>query len=110
MAAEGILELSDANFDQQVLKADKPTLVDFWAEWCAPCRAIGPVVEDIAKSYQGKLQVGKMNIDNHPGVPTRYSVRAIPTLLIFKNGQVVDQVVGLVSKGKLDELVKKHLA
>jgi thioredoxin 1 len=107
--SEGILTLTDKEFDAQVLKAGTPTLVDFWAEWCAPCRALTPVVEEIAKSYQGKLQVGKMNIDEHPDVPSQYAVRAIPTLLLFKGGQVVDQIVGLVPKAKLDAMIARHL-
>jgi len=107
--SEGILTLTDKEFDAQVLKAATPTLVDFWAEWCAPCKALTPVVEEIAKSYQGKLQVGKMNIDEHPDVPSQYAVRAIPTLLLFKGGQVVDQIVGLVPKAKLDAMIAKHL-
>jgi thioredoxin 1 len=108
--ADGIVELTDDGFDSQVLKNPTVTLVDFWAEWCAPCRALSPVVEQIAKDYKGKLQVGKMNIDDHPGTPGRYAVRAIPTLLVFKGGQVVDQIVGLVSKSKLSEVLNKHVA
>ena len=101
--------MTDKEFDAQVLKAGRPTLVDFWAEWCAPCRALTPVVEEIAKTYQGKIQVGKMNIDEHPEVPSKYAVRAIPTLLLFKGGQVVDQIVGLVPKAKLDAMIAKHI-
>ena len=107
--SEGILDLSDSDFEAQVLKSTEPTLVDFWAEWCAPCKALTPVVEEIANSYDGKLKVGKMNIDHHPTTPGKYAVRAIPTLLLFKGGEVVDQVVGLVSKAKLDEMIQKHL-
>lgn len=107
--SDGIVNLTDNEFDSQVLKAPQPTLVDFWAEWCAPCRALTPIVQEVAKAYEGKLQVGKMNIDEHPQVPSKYAVRAIPTLLLFKDGEVVDQIVGLVSKSKLDEMVAKHL-
>ena len=107
--SEGIVELTDGDFETKVLKHGTPTLVDFWAEWCAPCRALTPVVEEIAKSYAGKLQVAKMNIDDHPEVPGQYSVRAIPTLLLFKDGEVVDQIVGLVSKSKLDEVIGPHV-
>ena len=107
--SQEILTLTDKEFDAQVLKAGRPTLVDFWAEWCAPCRALTPVVEEIAKTYQGKIQVGKMNIDEHPEVPSKYAVRAIPTLLLFKGGQVVDQIVGLVPKAKLDAMIAKHI-
>lgn len=106
--ADNILTLTDDAFDTQVLKSDTLTLVDFWAEWCAPCRAIAPVVENLAQSYQGRLQVGKMNIDENPNTPSKYSVRAIPTLLFFKNGEVVDQIVGLANKAKIEEVVKKH--
>ena len=108
--AEGIVELTDSGFENDVLKNNQPTLVDFWAEWCAPCRALSPIVEEIAKDFNGKLQVAKMNIDHHPNVPGTYAVRAIPTLLLFKDGHVVDQVVGLVSKGKLTEIINKHVA
>lgn len=107
--SEGILTLTDADFESKVLKASQPTLVDFWAEWCAPCRALTSVVEEVASEYKGRLQVGKMNIDDHPQTPSQYAVRAIPTLLLFKDGEVVDQVVGLVSKSKLQDLVAKHL-
>jgi thioredoxin 1 len=107
--ADGIVELTDAGFEGDVLKNDQPTLVDFWAEWCAPCRALTPIVEAIATDYSGKLRVGKMNIDEHPATPGRYAVRAIPTLLLFKNGEVVDQVVGLVSKAKLGEMISRHV-
>ncbi len=107
--SEGLLELSDGEFETQVLKAEHPTLVDFWAAWCAPCRAIAPVVAEIAGEYAGRLQVGKMNIDDHPNTPGKYAVRAIPTLLLFKDGEVVDQVVGLVSKAKLGEMIAKHV-
>lgn len=108
--AAGVQTFTDSEFEQQVLKAQKPTLVDFWAEWCGPCRALTPVIEELAKSYEGKVQIGKMNIDEHPQTPGKYAVRAIPTLLLFKGGQVVEQVVGLVSKSKLDQLIAKHVA
>jgi thioredoxin 1 len=104
-----VVALTDADFEAQVLKANRPALVDFWAEWCAPCKALGPVIDAIAETYQGRLLVGKMNIDEHPRTPGKYAVRAIPTLLLFKDGTVVDQVVGLVSKPKLEQLLAKHL-
>ena len=107
---EAVLTLSDNEFEQQVIQANKPTLVDFWAEWCAPCRAIAPVVEELAQNYAGKLQVGKLNIDQHPNIPGKYAIRAIPTLLLFKNGQVVEQIVGLASRSKLEDVIKKHVA
>jgi len=108
--SEGIVELTDDGFENQVLSHNQPTLVDFWAEWCAPCRALTPVVEEVAKDYEGRIQVAKMNIDLHPNTPGKYAVRAIPTLLLFKGGEVVDQVVGLVSKAKLDEMIAKHVS
>jgi len=107
--AAGIVELTDSEFDQKVLKNNQPTLVDFWAEWCAPCRALTPIVEEMAKNYEGKLQVAKMNIDHHPATPGNYAVRAIPTILLFKDGEVVDQVVGLVNKAKLEEMIQPHI-
>ena len=107
--SQAIATLTDNEFDTQVLKNPLPTLVDFWAEWCAPCRALGPVVEEVAKAHQGKLQVGKMNIDEHPNTPGKFGVRAIPTLLLFKGGSVVDQLVGLVNRAKIDEMLTKHL-
>jgi thioredoxin 1 len=106
---QDIKQVGDSDFETQVIKAPTPTLVDFWAEWCAPCRALSPLVDEMATKYAGKLQVVKMNIDDHPNTPGRYAVRAIPTLLVFKGGQVVDQVVGLVSRNKLDELLAKHV-
>ncbi|MFT4826891.1 MAG: thioredoxin 1 [Bacteroidia bacterium] len=101
------LEFSDSNFEQEVLNSgDTPVLVDFWAEWCGPCRMIGPLVEELATEYDGKAKIGKMNIDNNPATPTKYGVRSIPTLLVFKNGEVVDKIVGAVPKttisGKID--------
>ncbi|MDG2455242.1 MAG: thioredoxin [Bacteroidia bacterium] len=100
------LEFSDSNFEQEVLNSDTPVLVDFWAEWCGPCRMIGPLIEELASEYEGKAKIGKMNIDNNPGIPMKYGVRSIPTLLVFKNGEVVDKIVGAVPKttiaGKID--------
>ncbi|MEK7705546.1 MAG: thioredoxin [Myxococcota bacterium] len=107
--ADQILHVTDGDFDSQVLKGANPTLVDFWAEWCAPCRALSPIVEKVAAGYQGRLQVAKMNIDEHPRTPGKYGIRAIPTLLLFKDGAVVDQVVGLVSQNKLEQIISKHL-
>ncbi len=107
--SSNVMVVSDTDFDSKVLKASQPTLVDFWAEWCAPCRAIAPVVSELAEQYKGRLQVAKINIDEHPETPSQYAVRAIPTLLLFKGGQVVDQIVGLVSKSKLSDMVARHL-
>lgn len=107
--SETLLHLSDAEFETKVLKSTSPFLVDFWAEWCGPCRALTPVMEALAKDYQGRVQIGKMNIDENPQTPTTYAVRAIPTLILFKGGKPVDQVVGLVSKTKLDDMLKRHM-
>lgn len=107
--SDNILTVTDSDFEEKVLKAAELTLVDFWAEWCGPCRALTPVVEEVADSYKGRLRVGKMDIDQNPKTPSSYAVRAIPTMLLFKDGQVVDQIVGLVNKSKLDGILAKHL-
>jgi thioredoxin 1 len=109
MASANLLEVTDSNFDQDVLKSTLPVLIDFWAVWCAPCRAIAPHVEAIAREYDGKLRVGKFDIDANPQVPTQYEIRSIPTLLLFKNGQVVGHLVGAVPRAKIEDMVKKAL-
>jgi thioredoxin 1 len=93
-----VQEVNDKNFETEVINADVPVLIDFWAPWCAPCRAIGPVVDELAREYSGKLKVVKMNVDDNPLTPSRYGVRSIPNLLLIKNGQVKDQIVGAVPK------------
>ncbi|HEY5614603.1 MAG TPA: thioredoxin [Bacteroidota bacterium] len=103
------IEVTDANFDTEVIKSDKPVLVDFWAEWCGPCRMVAPIVEELAKEYNGTLKVGKMDVDSNPQVSMQYGIRSIPTLLVFKGGKVVEQVVGAVPKRILTEKVSKHL-
>ena len=102
--------IDDNNFQEEVLKADKPVLLDFWAVWCGPCKMIAPVVEEIAKEYDGKLKVGKVDVDANPKTAMQYGIRSIPTLLIFKGGQVVEQVVGAVPKRHLVEKLTPHLS
>ncbi len=109
MASQHVKDFSDSNFDQEVLGSDVPVLVDFWAPWCAPCRAIAPAVEQVAQSYAGVAKVGKINIDDHQGVAQRYQVMSIPTLLVFKGGKPVAQVVGAVPKAQIEEMVRKAL-
>jgi thioredoxin 1 len=109
MASENVLEITDQNFDQEVLKSELPILVDFWAVWCGPCRQVAPTVEALASEYKGRLRVGKMDVDHHQIVPQQYGIRSIPTLLVFKGGKVVGQVIGAVPRSKLEAEVQKHL-
>lgn len=109
MASTDIVTLEDATFDKEVLKSETPVLVDFWAVWCGPCKAIAPAVDELAREYKGKLKVAKLDIDHHQQVPQQYGIRSIPTLLLFKGGRVVDTVIGAVPKSKLVEAVKKVL-
>ena len=106
--AGNVTEITEDNFQKIVLGADKPFLVDFWATWCGPCLAIAPHVEALATELTGKLSVGKLNIDDHPGIAGQFGVRSIPTLILFKGGKPVDQIVGAVPKAKLEEMVKRH--
>ncbi len=103
------LEITDSNFEEVVLKSDKPVLVDFWAEWCGPCRMVGPVVDELAKEYEGKAVIGKLDVDNNPRVATEFGIMSIPALLFFKNGQVVDKQVGAVPKHVLANKLNAQL-
>jgi len=104
-----VLEFSDQSFESDVLGSDVPTLVDFWAEWCAPCKMIAPTVEALASEYEGKLRVGKVNIDDNPATPTKYGIRGIPTLILFKGGKPVEQIVGVRSKADLKAAIDRSL-
>jgi thioredoxin 1 len=107
MAGPGVLEVNDATFEQEVLQSDKPVLVDFWAAWCGPCRALAPVVDEVAAQYSGQLKVMKMDVDRNSATPMRYGIRGIPALLIFKAGKVADQIVGYVPKDQIDKSISK---
>ena len=109
MSSPYVKTATDANFVSDVLGSDVPVLVDFWAEWCGPCRALGPLVDQVAEENQGKLKVFKMNVDENPNTPSQYGVRGIPTLILVKGGKVVDQLVGSVPKPTLDQFVQKSL-
>jgi thioredoxin 1 len=109
MASNDVVTLQDATFDSEVLKSDIPVLVDFWAVWCGPCKAIAPTVEELAKQYKGKVKVAKMDVDQHQQVPQQFGIRSIPTLLLFKGGRVVDTIVGAVPRSKLEESLKKAI-
>jgi thioredoxin 1 len=109
MASDLVKVVSDSNFDSEVIKNNLPVLVDFWAEWCGPCRALAPTVEALAKDYNGKLAVYKMNVDENQTTPIQFGIRSIPTLILFKGGQKVDQVIGAIPRSALEEMVKKGL-
>src|SRR5580658_2941124 len=110
MAGNAVLEVSDATFDQEVLQSEQPVLVDFWAVWCGPCKAIAPVVDDLATAYAGKLKVVKVDVDKNGATPSRYGIRGIPALLLFKGGKVADQIVGYVPRDTIDKSIVKLLA
>ncbi|MGA3210955.1 MAG: thioredoxin [Terriglobales bacterium] len=109
MSSTAILEVTDGNFDQEVLQSEMPVMVDFWAAWCGPCRALAPVVDELAVSYGGKLKVAKMDVDKNSATPNRYNVRGIPTLLIFKGGALQEQIVGYVPKETIEKAIQKQV-
>ena len=104
---ENLFIVTDDTFQKEVLEAERPTFVDFWASWCGPCKMIGPVFEELSKEYSGKVKFAKVNVDENPKTPTNYGVRGIPTLIMFKGGKVVDQIVGAVPRSQLENIVKK---
>ena len=110
MASEpSLLHVNDKSFSSEVLQSDLPVLVDFWATWCGPCKSIGPVVDELAKEYAGRVKIAKLNVDENPATPSQYSVRGIPTLILFKEGKVLDQIVGAVPKTRLVAMIEKAL-
>jgi thioredoxin 1 len=104
------LILTENNFEVEVLKSDKPALVDFWAEWCGPCKMLGPVVEELAKEYSGRVKVGKVNVDKNQSLAEKYGIRGIPTIILFKDGKIVEQLTGVQSKERLIQMIDKSLA
>jgi thioredoxin 1 len=110
MASNLIKHISDATFDADVLKSDKPVLVDYWAEWCGPCKMIAPILDEVSTAYQDKLQIAKMNVDENRDVPARYGIRGIPTLMLFKDGQLAATKVGAMSKAQLTAFIDQQLA
>jgi thioredoxin 1 len=109
MSSENVIAFTDANFDREVLQSSIPVLVDFWATWCAPCKAIAPLIDSIADEYAGKVKVGKVNVDENQATPSKYGVRGIPTIILFKDGALLEQVVGAVPKSQIEALIAKAL-
>jgi thioredoxin 1 len=109
MAGEKVQAVSDSSFEADILQADLPVLVDFWAPWCGPCKAIAPMIDELAAEYDGKIRIAKMNVDDNPATPGKYGIRAIPTLILFKGGQILDQITGAVGKKQLAAMLDKSL-
>ena len=105
--AKDIIEIGDSSFESEVLQSDKPVLVDFWAPWCGPCRAIAPIVEELAEDYGDKVKFTKCNVDENPTTPTKYGIKSIPTLIFFKDGEIQDKIIGIVAKSRLEEMISK---
>ncbi len=104
-----VMEVSDKNFDAEIMKADKPAMVDFWAEWCGPCKMVGPIVEELAKEYKDKVKIAKMDVDQNRETPVKFGIRNIPTLIFFKNGEVAKTIIGAQPKSSIEEELKKLL-
>lgn len=109
MASEAIVELNDASFDSEVISSDKPVLVDFWAPWCGPCKALGPVIDEISNDFVDKVKVGKVNVDENPEISMKFGIRSIPTLIVFKDGEVQEQIVGAVPKSEIEKALEKFI-
>jgi len=107
--SDNITEITDQNFTGKVLEASQPVLVDFWAPWCGPCKAISPTIDALASDYDGQIAVGKCNVDDNPGIPAQYGIRAVPTVVVFREGRIFEQITGLVNRGKLEKVIQNAL-
>lgn len=109
MADEKVLTLTDVNFEEEVLSSDLPVLVDFWAAWCGPCKMVAPIIEEIARDYDGKIKVAKLNVDEYSNVASKYNIMSIPTIFLFKNGEPVEKLIGARSKDEFKEMIERHI-